>query len=430
LDAGVYTVTISDTNGCTRAKTERLIDPPVLTVTSDTIRMASDSSTADGRATLLVQGGTGTYTYLWSNGASTDDISNVLPATYTVIVRDQNQCADTLTLDVPYMGQLQVRVENYRLACFGSKNGTLAAAVRFGEPPLSFQWSTGATTATISGLEAGIYTLTVRDALNTAITATATVSAPSRMYVNGRPYFPNCNVWGILVQPRGGTPGYTYRWANGGLSGNNPTGLQSGFYRLTVSDAAGCEKDTTIEVGFLPVPLRVDLRNSTLPCQGTAAGVARAEATGGVKPYRYEWSNGATTTVIGNLTGGTYEVTVTDFAGCTVANTINIPLMPAVLSATPLSPGPLVCGDSATGKAAVLVNGGVFPYRFSWNTGRTTSSIFNLTVGTYGVTVSDAVGCTVQTTVTVRGIPGLQVAQHAPCTDSAASRIGKELLRD
>jgi hypothetical protein len=316
--------------------------------------------------------------------------------------------------------------------CNGSQDGSVSAVVQNAAAPIQFAWSNGATTADLTGVGAGTYTLTITDANNCSETASVTVGEPTALtsstsvlsYLGGWQVSCNGAADGqAQVVAQGGTPPYSYSWSNG-ANGSSVSGLAAGTYTVTVTDANNCavsESVTLTEPTELTSSASVMsyLGGVQVSCNGAADGQAQVVAQGGTPPYSYAWSNGATTATASGLSAGSYSVTVTDANGCSSSAQVTLS-EPAALEAsvaiTPefnVSPG----GAQYTiylgyGPQSVTLNGaalgGTAPYTYAWSGG---AGIANATAATtqasptqtttYLFMVTDANGCTMGMTATV-----------------------------
>jgi hypothetical protein len=197
-----------------------------------------------------------------------------------------------------------------------------------------------------------------------------------------------------------GIPSYTYAWQGGGSSSMQLTGLSAGSYSVTVTDSSNCTASITIDV-VNPDSLLLTTANSSNPSNcGANDGVARVNATGGVAPYSYFWSNSQNQKNAINLSTGTYDVTVTDGLGCVRTSSVSLidPNAPTVAGVN----SSVTCSHDL-GSVAVTVSGGTAPYTYFWNNNSSDSSQMNLPVGIYNVNVVDAAGCLKVTTAEVQG---------------------------
>lgn len=284
--------------------------------------------------------------------------------------------------------------------CSTVNNGSITPFPQ-GVPPYTYQWSTGATTQTISNLAPGIYTLTVTDSTTCTKVVTIPVSGPQPIVLNPTIIPNGCSGSGgsVSLSPTGGLGSvFTYLWSNGSTA-SSITGLTGGTYSVTVTDSTGCTGSGSYVINTI-APIIVTTSATPSLCNGPNA-TATATATGGVGGFSYLWSPGGQTTAQATgLTGGTYIVTVTDTAGCTSADTVLVSVLNDL--ATAAYGDTTVCsGEQVT--IGTNSTGGTTPYQYNWNNGAnaSTQTLSPAIAGTYIVTVTDVNGCETTDTVLV-----------------------------
>jgi len=181
LSVGTYDLTVTDADSNVITASYTITEPSVLSTTSS-ITDVTCNGLSNGTATVLVSGGTAPYSYFWSNGMTTATANNLTAATYSVTVTDANNCKSTTSVTIAQPGVLTVTPTVTDISCFGQLDGSITLNITGGAAPFSYVWSSGQTTANISGLAAGVYTVTVTDANNCTATQTATVVAPGFVY--------------------------------------------------------------------------------------------------------------------------------------------------------------------------------------------------------------------------------------------------------
>ena len=188
LSAGTYTVTVKDANGT--AKANAVITEPASALTNSVTATKANCGSSNGTATVTANGGTGSYTYLWSNSKTTASISGLFANTYSVTITDANGCTSTGVANVlnSCAPTDSVTVTNVT-GCFGGTNGSATVAVSGGTGALTYSWNTTPvkTTASITGLAAGIYDVTVTDASSCSVKVSATVNQRSVIAVSLTP---------------------------------------------------------------------------------------------------------------------------------------------------------------------------------------------------------------------------------------------------
>lgn len=400
LAGGTYTVTITDNNGCVFVSPGfTVIDPPVITI-NETHQDITCNGDNDGSIDITVTGGTPGYTYAWAPGGMiSEDLSGLSGGTYTVTVTDANGCTATSSITIAEPAVLLANVSSTNITCNGTCDGTATASPTGGTAPYTFIWSNSSTTAGLTGLCAGTYTVTVTDANGCAAVDSAVITQPNAINANIGSST-NVSCFGLCdgsatVNVVGGTPNYTYLWNTvPAQTGQTATGLCSGNYTVTVTDASGCTAATSVTI-IQPNLLVASATVTDASCNGVCDGSAVASATGGTPPYTYLWLPGNQTTIsITNQCAGNYTLIVTGANGC--SDTI-----PVVISEPPPITGAVTttdatCNGSCNGTATVTPSGGTAPYTYAWNdpSNQTTQTATGLCAGTYTVTVTDANNCT------------------------------------
>lgn len=318
LSAGVYTVTISDANNCTATAAATISQPAVLAGNASATAQTTNGVN-NGTATAAPTGGTAPYSYAWSNGGATATITGLAPGVYTVTVTDAAGCTAVQSVTVnSFNCSLTASTTTTNISCNGAANGTATAVLTGGTLPITYLWSTGATTAAISGLTAGNYTVSMTDANGCPAVSSATILEPAVLAANATATAvtaANTNDGTATAQPSGGTAPYTYLWSTGGVT-PTITGLAPGNYAVTITDANACTAVQSVTVNAFNCTLVTSISTTSATCPESANGSATAVITGGSAPYTFEWSSGATTATAGSLLAGTYTVTVSDAANC------------------------------------------------------------------------------------------------------------------
>ncbi|QQS29850.1 MAG: hypothetical protein IPM47_02515 [Sphingobacteriales bacterium] len=404
LAAGTYTVTVTDTNGCTGTSSATVTQPAAALSLSTSVTNVLCFGNSTGAINLTVSGGTSPYTYSWAGGVTTEDRTGLAAGTYTVTVTDANNCTavTSATVTQPAAGlSLSTSVTN--VLCFGNSTGAINLTVSGGTSPYTYSWAGGVTTEDRTGLAAGTYNVTVTDANNCTAVTSATVTQPAAALslstiVTDVLCFGN-STGAINLTVTGGTSPYTYSWG-GGVTTEDRTGLAAGTYNVTVTDANNCTAVTSATVTQPAAALSLSTIVTDVLCFGNSTGAINLTVTGGTSPYTYSWAGGVTTEDRTGLAAGTYTVTVTDANNCTAVTSATVTQPAAGLSLS-TSVTNVLCFGNSTGAINLTVSGGTSPYTYSWAGGATTEDRTGLAVGTYTVTVTDANNCTAVTSATV-----------------------------
>ena len=366
---------------------------------SMTMGMKGNSPTCyggnNGNVTATPSGGTSPFTYLWSNGTTNQTASNLTAGTYTCTATDLNGCNATSTYAVANPPQLRDSANFWgNASCYGSSNGFGAIAFKNGTPPFTYAWSPGGyTTDTVRTLAAGSYTATITDANGCNANITLSISQPTALSTTATTNNTSCALsnGSATATAAGGTPPYSYDWSTKpAQTASTADGLAAGTYTLIVTDGNGCTASTNATIlGSSGPAITATFTNSA--CSGSN-GKAKVTVTGGTPPFRYYWNNGDTLSADSNMAAGSYLVTVTDINGCSSFIPVNIqdaggPVI-AVKSITKIK-----CYGDTNGAITISVTGGTSPYQYVWSNSATTANIKSLSVGPYGITVTDATGC-------------------------------------
>ena len=401
LCAGTYFVTVTDSHSCDAIGNWTIGSPAQLTVTG-VVADAMCHSSADGSITITPAGGTAPYTYVWSNGPTTQNISGLTAGSYAVTVTDAHLCTATGSWTVNQPDQILWTGSKVDVTCHGFNDGIITTLTTTGGTgTYHYSWSNGGTTANLSGLAPGTYTLTITDDHGCFGYGSMDITQPDALAIdaNATVVMPSCHngcdgtISDIVVT--GGTLPYAYMWDNGTTTAN-VAGLCSGVHYVTVTDAHLCSTVGSFNVGN-PTAVEVVGTPVDTKCWLSCDGEISTVATGGTGSYSYSWTgpNGFTS-ALANLTGlcaGTYNLTVTDTHNCTTTGSWIIG-SPVELTVTGTATDAL-CKSTFSGTVSITPAGGTSPYTYLWSNGETTQNISGLLADTYTVTVTDAHLCTV-----------------------------------
>jgi len=418
LSSGCYTVTVIDSSNCSSYKTTTISDSTGPTsLISDSLDVTCIGG-ADGMAMVTVVNGIPPYTYLWSDGQSTSTATNLSAGSYCVTVTGGNNCISVSTVKInDPIGGITSGITSQTIPGCGFCDGDATVTATGGATPYTYLWNdiSAQTTATANGLCAGIYMVTATDnnGCNSILSVTlinpggmtSSITAGTEASCNGA-----CD-GEATVNVSGGTSSYTYQWNDQGLQSTaNATGLCTGTFTVTTTDATGCLTIDSITIGE-PGPIILTESHSDANC-GQADGIAIVAVSGGFFPYSYLWyPGGQTTAFINNVPAGTYIVTVTDSSGCSENMAVTIADLNGP-TATITNSDSVSCNGGNDGYATVNISVGTSPYIYQWDDplNQITPTAGNLAVGIYVITATDTNGCIASTAVTV----------YEPATLSAA----------
>jgi len=260
----------------------------------------------------------------------------------------------------------------------------------------AYNWSTGATTQTITATTAGVYTVSVTSTTGcTTGSSSAVVNVYSPPNPIITPYGPTTFCIGTNLTLDAGSGYSAYNWSTGSTT-ETTTVNSAGTYTITVTDVNGCTGTNSITTYTNDNPI-VSGTSTDAGCS-VANGTATANPSGGAPGYTYSWSNTQTTQTITGLSAGTYGVTITDTNGCTASTpvTVNGANAPSLTTST-TSTGCTVANGTATANAT----GGTPGYTYQWSDAQITQTATGLAAGTYFVTVTDTNGCIAVTSANI-----------------------------
>ncbi|HEY5748093.1 MAG TPA: hypothetical protein VIU12_18610 [Chryseolinea sp.] len=318
--SGLYTVTVTDSTNCTAQKSFMLTNSSLLSATA--LLINPSCSQANGSIDVTPSGGVTPFTYLWSNGATTQDVNGLGAGTFTVKITDALGCSTSKSYTLKVNNTLLLTYVVTPTSCVGDTFGAIDLSIVGGTSPYVIKWADGPTTEDRTGLAVGIYTVTVADAAGCSTQAAISVFQKP-LTVASEINQPVCATdLGSITLTVSGVPPYTYTWSNG-ATGSAITGLPAGFYTVVVADASGCSRTLSFLI-LSPTALEVTGAVSNAQCGVEGSYGIDLSVMGGKPLYTYLWSTGATTQNVTGLNSGTYSVTVKDAAGCTATREFTV----------------------------------------------------------------------------------------------------------
>ncbi len=456
LQAGYYAVTVTDSKGCTAHGNITLTQPTVLTLSkSGDIALQCNGAT-NGAGSFTAAGGTLPYTFTevfnsslatLTNGPASVSVTNAGAGTITVRVTDANGCTAESTIFVTQPPALNLSATTTNILCFGGNNGMIITTVTGGTPPYLYAWtaSGGGSGLTAgaqnqSGLTAGTYDVTVTDANGCQTTGSWTLTQPTALVVTATAddnLIGTCSSAQLNTTVSGGVVpagGYIYSWSpSAGLSAANianpvATPASTTTYTVTVTDANGCIKTSSVTINVAPVLTAVAFADDNLigTCPSSVAQL-NVNVNGGEAPYSFSWLPvaGLTPANIQNPVAKPaattiYTVTVTDANGCTATANVTINVAPALDVTATVDDNLIGLCPSSVAHLSATATGGEGGYTYLWDNAATLDDPARANptakpgvTTTYTVTVTDANGCTDQATIVVNVAPALTVTASA-----------------
>ncbi len=415
LVGGVYIVTVSTGAGCS-ATASATLSIGSGTISAVALGTNATCGSSNGAIKLSLTPANASYGYLWSNGATTDSLSNLPAGIYSVTVTAGSvTCSAVATDTIGATGALNISAVGGSAGCTSTGTASVTTPVTGG--PFSYLWSNGATTASLTGLSSGSYVVTVTGAGGCSASASATVTnSGTGITLNASTTPTSCsgNTGGVNISITAGSGSYTYLWSNGATT-SAITNLGAGSYTVTVTSSNSCS--ATAE-GSVSVSGTLLINTSAIGTTcGNSNGSATVTAAGG--PFTYIWSNGATTASIGSLAAGTYTVTVNGASGCNATQSVVVNPSGSTVSITPSATA--ICqGDTSH----ICAPSGY--HKYLWNIGDTSACINITGPGNYYVTVTDNGNCTAvsnHVAITVNAPPTVTITVHGGDTLVASGAV-------
>lgn len=413
LAAGSYTLTVTDNTSCTY-DTSFLVTNVSTMVLSTTQNNISCPGLNDGNINLTATGGTPSYLYSWDSGQTTEDLSNLSPGTYTATVTDQNGCKALISATIIEIPPVKIQSSITNETC-GNENGIIDLTVTAGSPPYTYTWNTGTTSEDANYLQAGTYSVTVKDSKNCSASKSFTlVNEVANCVINCDLIISDfqktdetCGMsnGSINITTAQGTQPYTYQWSNNSTF-EDISSVTAGTYSVTVTDVNGCEATQSFVINNNTGTLSMGSAVITNETCGNGQGAINISVSGGALPYSFLWSNGATTEDISSVKAGSYSVTVTDANSCAMSYTYSVINNSGTLTQTYGNAMDEVCGNSK-GSIDITVSGGQGSLNYIWSNGSTSQDLINISAGNYFCTITDGSGCKITTpTYTVNNNAG------------------------
>lgn len=392
LSPGEYHVTVEDGNSCTYERTFSIAEADTIAIDPD---IALDSCAQGvGKVALNVSGVAAPYSILWNGSDYPEFRTGLSSGNYAIHLEDREGCTLDSTLSVGGTAALNVVISTNPSGC-GASNGLLVASA-FGTGPFSFEWNNGALTDSVTGVNSGIYNVTVADSVGCTTTVTAllndsnssvlTIQSKQDIICHG-----SASGSAVLGAAGGSTP-LTYQWSN---SATTPaiTELEAGTYEVTVIDNNGCRSHSAVSIENESSPLLIDLLERGIDCHGTMSGAVQALVSGGNSPYTYAWSTGASTNEINGLDVGTYSLTLTDNSDCEQTVSTGMTTRPLFIYTVDSVFVDTIDSVSIGSSVFLSTYGGTPPYSYEWNNGHTREDLIEVDTGFYTLALRDQLGC-------------------------------------
>jgi gliding motility-associated-like protein len=404
LLAGPYLVSIKDASGCINSTTINISNLEGATVTATSINASCGAS--NGSITATGTGGTAPYEYSIDgiNYQASNVFTGLVAGNYSISIKDANGCSNAVNAVIANSNGATVTATSINASC-GASNGSITATGTGGTSP--YQYSIDGinyqASNVFTGLAAGNYTISIKDANGCSNTVNAVIANSNGATVTVTSISASCGTsnGSITATGTGGTAPYQYSIDGINYRASNVfTGLAAGNYSISIKDANGCSNAVNAVIANSN-GATVTATSISASC-GTSNGSITATGTGGTSPYQYsiDGINYQASNVFTGLAAGIYTIFLRDANGCNTSTTIALSASGKVTLTTIASDAGCTVAD---GTITATGNAGVLPYQYSKDgiQFQTTNIFSGLSAGLYTITIKDAMGCTTSQSVTI-----------------------------
>ncbi len=355
-----------------------------------------DCGEETGACDMEVSGGTGPFTYSWSNGDTTQDLTNVGAGIYTCVITDVTTgCEEVIYAHISNTDGPRVNIDVTDSDC-GASNGKIDLFVT-GSAPFTYEWFHGPTTANIDGLAQDTYYVVVTDVNDCITTLSIDVNATSTLELIAEvTREPGCDSTNgsVDLSVTGGSGTYTYSWSTGQAT-EDLENIGGGIYTVTVTDQVNqCSSELTVAVSYAQGPEILVVEQAQPSC-GFNDGAIEIETIPDNSVF-VTWSTGDFgTNRIENLGPGIYTVQVEDFSnnGCSSFMVFEIEDPAGRILVGAAIYHDCIDTEELDGEIELTVTGGTAPLEYEWSNGASTKDIEGLAAGAYALSITDAQGC-------------------------------------
>lgn len=387
--ADEYTATVTDDCGGLVSNDYIVTETPGMSITETII--AETMNDMNGSISLVVSGGTAPYNFIWSNGATDPANTGLTSGVYELTIVDANGCYIDESFIVQQLNNTLNISSTSTPSCLGQSTGSLSIDIQGGTAPYTATWSNGLTGLNQNNLDPGNYIIVIEDAYGFSEVEIATIEEIS--YTANISAMPDVNGSSNGSVTLNIQSDFTYMIVDAaGSEVTSFNNLSAGDYNYFVDFGNGCQQELTFSIS----EFNYDVTVVDNTCFGESNGSIVLE---NVTPsdLSISWTTGSNSNSVENLAAGNYCFVISDGMGTSLSECYDIS------EPTELAADAVIMNDdgSGTGAISLSVTNGTAPYTYSWTHGDTASSITNLSAGAYGVTITDANGCSISETYTV-----------------------------
>jgi len=394
LNGGFYSVQVKDSVCMRNLGNFKIFQPDKISINQDVTQIDCNGN-SNGIIDLSVRGGTLPYAIDWSNGETSQSLTNLDVGTYTAYIRDENNCKDSVTITITQPEPLTTNFVTENITCNGGFNGKIDLTVNGGTQPYNYEWNNGCNNEDRENLYAGNYEVIVKDFNSCENLLSFELTQPTDFKIEYTQKDVSC--WGlkdgsIALNIIGGTNQYQYLWTTGDTIANLQN-IAAGYYMITINDQS-VSKCAIAEINIKqPDSLYLDFKAINIKCNKGEDGKIDGTIKGGTPDYKF-----VITDDLGNnfydFTGlhkGNYSIFIDDKNKCTFKTTTTINEPEPFNIKTDIKNS---CTEDGNGAIELIVSGATPPFSYLWDNDLTTPSIYNLLPNIYTLLLEDYNKCT------------------------------------
>ncbi|CAI8158825.1 MAG: Uncharacterised protein [Formosa sp. Hel3_A1_48] len=410
LGPGEYVVLIEDSNGCFESEVFLITQPETIIITVESTVDILCHGDFTGSIDVSIAGGTPDYEITWfgpdTYESTEEDPTNLEAGVYTIQVIDQNNCLQTIEVELTQPDDLLINYNVTNETCTNANDGSISLDIQGGVLDYEISWSNFANGPIQNNLAPGLYSVTVTDGNNCVEEVTIEIEAAPIFDIDPEVNSISCfgdNNGNIQLNIEGGVSPVFVLWDDDATAGEDRFNLGPGIYSVIISDSS--DFNCTIEREFVIVePAELNssaVITNALDCDVVSSGSIDLQVVGGTAPYTFEWSNGATTEDLVDIPPGNYAVIITDVNSCKIIDEF-IVTRPDEITADLLISFDADCENHTPFQISTIeISGGVSPYEITWSSGVVSGTdgqtMTTSQEGTVIVDIVDALGCDFQT---------------------------------
>ena len=325
ITSALYTVTVSDENGCTVLHSDSVFQPETPLAINDSVEHINCSGQTNGSIQINTIGGTAPYSYIWSNGDNSSTLNNLSAGLYSLLVLDNNGCVFNYSTTILSPSPLSILDSVINESCIGSLDGQIFVNITGGSPPYNYLWDNGFNDSFISNLSSSMYNIQIEDSAGCILSSDIFVDANDAFDISYEQINVSCfnqSNGSINITISGGSPPFSFLWSDGSINEFRDD-LMAGNYSVTITDGFGCIKSQSYTL-TQPDSIIINANIQDATCSTTNDGSIETSIIGGTTPYEYLWSNSESSSSLIDIFNGGYSLQLTDANGCLITQTFDV----------------------------------------------------------------------------------------------------------